>query len=222
MRTLRPQGRRNMRRLMPAGRPSRRRGLLERGDRRASGLALLGAGAAGGWLASNLDRRRRHIARDRAAAAVRRRAASADRRARYAAGIARGVAHEATTAFRHDGREYDDVTLARKVESEIFRGTDAPKGSVSVNVGNGVVELRGRVDHLEHIEALGDAAARVDGVKDVHNLLHTPDSPPRHSPAGDSTDVGARAGRMGARWRFTRHRATAPSDEESATHTQPS
>jgi hypothetical protein len=37
------------------------------------------------------------------------------------------------------------VTLARGVESEIFRPADAPKGKVSVNVAHGVVELRGEV-----------------------------------------------------------------------------
>lgn len=72
---------------------------------------------------------------------------------------------------------YDDVTLARKVESEIFRDADAPKGTVDVNAENGVVFLRGQVDREEQIQTLASAARSVDGVKDVESLLHTPGTP---------------------------------------------
>jgi osmotically-inducible protein OsmY len=66
------------------------------------------------------------------------------------------------------------VTLARKVETEIFRAADAPKGSVSVNAENGVVFLRGTVDDRAWIERLGAEAKNVDGVEAVRNLLHLP------------------------------------------------
>ncbi len=39
----------------------------------------------------------------------------------------------------------DDVTLTRKVETEIFRPQGAPKGKVDVNAVEGVVWLRGEV-----------------------------------------------------------------------------
>src|ERR687891_398335 len=58
---------------------------------------------------------------------------------------AKGAVQEATAPVRHAGREYDDVTLARKVESEILRDEDAPKGTVAVSAQHGVVELRGLV-----------------------------------------------------------------------------
>jgi hypothetical protein len=70
-------------------------------------------------------------------------------------------------------RDYDDVTLARKVESELFRPADAPKGAVSVNVNDGVVELRGELSDQSQIDELGKNAQKIDGVKDVRNLLHT-------------------------------------------------
>jgi len=162
-------------------------------SRGVTGLVAFGAGAATAWLAGYLDKRRRHIARDRVAAAGRDLADTAQRKAQYAAGVAKGAAHEATSPVRREGREYDDVTLARKVESEIFRPADAPKGSVSVNVQNGIVELRGEVKRPEDVEALGEAAAKVEGVKDVHNLLHTPGTPPKHSPPSDPADVKERA-----------------------------
>jgi osmotically-inducible protein OsmY len=85
----------------------------------------------------------------------------------------KGAVAEATAPIRHAGREYDDVTLARKVESEVFRSADAPKDTVSVNVADGVVELRGTVpEHGDALE-LASAAEKVDGVKAVNNLLTT-------------------------------------------------
>jgi osmotically-inducible protein OsmY len=71
------------------------------------------------------------------------------------------------------GKDYDDVTLARKVETELFRPADAPKGQVSVNVNDGVVELRGELPDQQQIDELGANAKKVDGVRDVRNLLHT-------------------------------------------------
>ena len=48
-----------------------------------------------------------------------------------------------------------------------------PKGSISVNVNDGVVELRGELTDQKQIDELGDTAKKIDGVKDVRNLLHT-------------------------------------------------
>jgi hypothetical protein len=66
--------------------------------------------------------------------------------------------------------DLNDPALARKVESEIFRPADAPKGDVAVNVEYGVVFLRGTVPE-EKISELESAARSVDGVRDVENLL---------------------------------------------------
>ena len=74
------------------------------------------------------------------------------------------------------GRDYDDVTLARKVESELFRPADVPKGAISVNVNDGVVELRGELTDQGQIDELADTAKKIDGVKDVRNLLSTSNS----------------------------------------------
>jgi hypothetical protein len=71
------------------------------------------------------------------------------------------------------GKDYDDVTLARKVETELFRPDDVPKGAISVNVNDGVVELRGELPDQAQIDELGNTARKISGVKDVRNLLHT-------------------------------------------------
>jgi osmotically-inducible protein OsmY len=68
--------------------------------------------------------------------------------------------------------ELNDPALAAKVESEIFRGDDVPKGSINVNAENGVVYLRGEANNPEQVEELGKAARKVDGVREVKNLLH--------------------------------------------------
>jgi osmotically-inducible protein OsmY len=68
----------------------------------------------------------------------------------------------------------DDITLARKVESEIFRGADVPKGQINVNVEDGVVYLRGELEQPDLIDDLGAQARKVQGVLAVENLLHVP------------------------------------------------
>jgi osmotically-inducible protein OsmY len=88
---------------------------------------------------------------------------------RKAVGKVKGAASSVTGG----GKDYDDVTLARKVETELFRPADAPKGQVSVNVNDGVVELRGELADQKQIDELGETARKIGGVKDVRNLLHT-------------------------------------------------
>jgi osmotically-inducible protein OsmY len=87
----------------------------------------------------------------------------------------RKVAGRAKGAVQSVGgsKDYDDVTLAHKVETELFRPADVPKGAISVNVNDGVVELRGELPDQEQIDELGKTARKVSGVKDVRNLLHT-------------------------------------------------
>jgi len=133
-----------------------------------------GSGAA---LAYFLDpdrgRRRRHIARDRFAAALRRFGWNASKVGRHAADAAYGMGQEAVHAV--DIREaLDDATLARKVESEIFRDLLIPKGSINVNAEEGVVVLRGQVERPEQIKSIEDSVRRIPDVLDVQNFLHMP------------------------------------------------
>ena len=68
----------------------------------------------------------------------------------------------------------NDQALADRVKSEIFQPADAPKGSVNVNVENGVVYLRGEVRRPDEISRLVQQAREVEGVSAVESLLHTP------------------------------------------------
>jgi hypothetical protein len=82
----------------------------------------------------------------------------------------------------------DDATLARKVETEIFRIRGIAKGKIDVNAADGVVWLRGQVTRLEQMRELEERARHVLGVKEVRNLLHLPGTPPRaDAPSRPST-----------------------------------
>ena len=138
---------------------------------------LLGAaaGAAAAWFLDPDDGpRRRNVTRDKAMKYARKGASEAEAKAQYAGQAVKGAATQAAPGSgREDaGERLNDAGLAAKVESEIFRDADAPKGDVSVNVEDGVVHLRGQVDSPETITQLEQAARQVEGVRDVKNLLH--------------------------------------------------
>jgi hypothetical protein len=134
-------------------------------------------GALGALLAYFFDpdngTRRRHMLRDRTAGFFRaggRRAARAGRGvAAEAYGVSQKVQH-----IKEEPKDFDDATLADKIRSEVFRGPDIPKGQVNVNVQDGVVQLRGEVSPPELIDELVEQARKVQGVREVENLLHLP------------------------------------------------
>lgn len=175
------RGRRGVR-ARPHGLRFRRRA---RGTTRAGSAALALSGvAAGAMLAYLLDGRRRRRAA-RATAPLRRSRRRAARATRIAfvrtEGRARGVLH----GLRRRERETpDDVTLAHKVESIVFRDPRFPKSQISINAEEGDVVLRGQVDGPELIRDLEQAVRRIPGVREVENLLHPPGTPPPSSHAG--------------------------------------
>jgi osmotically-inducible protein OsmY len=148
--------------------------------------AAVGA-AATHFLDPDSGRKRRHQLRDQAASKASAGASRAATTASYAAGKAKGAVVSATPRMPggHRIEDVDDVTLARKVETEIFRDPSAPKGDVSIDVQAGVVYLRGMVADEAWIDRLADEAKKVEGVKGVKNLLHHPGTPtPAAEPRG--------------------------------------
>jgi hypothetical protein len=77
---------------------------------------------------------------------------------------------------RYTVEKPNDPTLARKVESELFRDGNVQKGSIDVNAQHGRVQLRGVAESQELIDDLVQRTRNVDGVRDVENLLHLPGS----------------------------------------------
>ena len=105
-----------------------------------------------------------------------------ERAGRAVSSQAYGVTQKVAHAGGDEDKELTDETLKNKVETEIFRDADAPKGQVDVNAVNGVVYLRGEVEKPEMIDDLVKAAQKVSGVKSVENLLHTPGTPAPATP----------------------------------------
>jgi osmotically-inducible protein OsmY len=132
---------------------------------------LFGAAAAGAvaWLAKNHETAKRYVDR-------------------YA-GQAKGMAGSLPGVGRLPAEErLNDPALARKVESEVFRDKDIPKGHINVNVEYGVVYLRGELPNREIMDDLVSATRKVHGVRGVENLTHLPSEPP---PAKDEAAHGA-------------------------------
>lgn len=139
-----------------------------------------------GWLAAwFLDPQRGHsrraLTRDRWLGRLRRLRRRAERFGRGVGAHAYGLVQRATHLRERSKGDVDDVTLARKVETEIFRPADVPKGRINVNAENGKIVLRGELDSFELIERLVEQTRKVHGVKAVESLLHTPrESAPMH------------------------------------------
>jgi osmotically-inducible protein OsmY len=119
-------------------------------------------------------RRRRAEVVQRTGGFFRRRAREAGRMGRAVGAEAYGVTQKVTHLREEGPKELNDPAIARKVETEIFRDPDVPKGQINVSVRDGVVELRGEVPQPDMINELVEKARSVPEVRDVENLLHLP------------------------------------------------
>lgn len=151
------------------------------GRAKASGISSKAVGAAGVaglvagyFLDPEAGRRRRNVARDRALALIRRGARKTRREADPVTGTLEGKMEAAKSSTAPETSAANDQALADRVKSEVFQPSGAPKGSVNVNVENGVVYLRGEVKGPDEIKKLVKDAEAVDGVRGVESLLHTP------------------------------------------------
>lgn len=150
------------------------------------GLAVALAGGA--LLAFLLDpdrgRGRRAVAGDRVAGTARRVGRQAGRFARRAAATVRGWQARANHRGQNGEPYPDDVSLAHRVETEVFRDPEIPKGRMNVNVEQGVVVIRGTVEDPSMAERIERRVLRIPGVIGVRNLLHAPGTPAPTWPGG--------------------------------------
>src|SRR5205823_10413755 len=105
---------------------------------------------------------------------------SLERLTRFTASTAAGRV-EALRNRATGPKPLNDETITRKVESELFRDPDVPKGHINVNTVDGVVELRGQVKRPEMIKAYEAKVRAIPEVRDVQNLLHLPKTPAQTS-----------------------------------------
>lgn len=135
---------------------------------------VAGSALAAYFLDPESGKRRRAVTKDRIAGFFRRRGRDVSRAGRGVASTAYGTAMKAKHLRGEEKPQPNDATLVGKVESEIFRDADVPKGQINVNAENGKVYLRGEVGKPELINDLEKRARKVQGVQDVENLLHLP------------------------------------------------
>jgi osmotically-inducible protein OsmY len=125
-------------------------------------------------------RRRRKVDMDRVAGAAR----SGWRRLLRALRLVQSDAYGVAKKIEHREeipKDLDDATLAHKIETEVFRDADVPKGQINVNVQEGIAQLRGEVPTPDMLEALIEKTREVQGVRHVESLLHLPGTPaPMH------------------------------------------
>ena len=74
-------------------------------------------------------------------------------------------------------KQLDDITIARKVETELFRLPGVEKGKIDVNVVDGVVYLRGIAKTPAQVRAVEAKTRAIPEVVEVENLLHLPKTP---------------------------------------------
>jgi len=140
--------------------------------RRMSKLMTVGMGAGLMYfLDPKLGRSRRVKARDQVMAKLRRVERDRERQRRYQEGVAEGARHQGGPAHR----PADDRALADRIRSEL--GASFPHERVSLDVVNGIAELRGQLDDRAAISALEAQVRAVPGVAGVVNLLHLPGEP---------------------------------------------
>lgn len=149
--------------------------------------ALLVAAAAGAAFAHLFDpergRRRRRYLRERTAGSLRhawRRFARGGRAtALQALGHTKGALHSLRPG---PAASLDDVGLAHKVETVLFRDPHVPKGQISINAESGTVFVRGQLESAELIDYVANAARKIAGVGEVVNLLHQAGTEAPHPP----------------------------------------
>ena len=150
-------------------------------------LATMALGAVAGAAALYLldprsGRRRRAMLGDRIGATARRGARRLERVTRYAGSTIASTRERVTGRMRDDGDwEYvDDATITDRVESQVFRDQDLPKGELNIDTVGGVVMIRGEVERPDIMNEIVARTWRVEGVKDVRNLMHLPGVPAPH------------------------------------------
>lgn len=106
---------------------------------------------------------------------------AAARKTDYMSGKVTGMSYGARKmAHLNGGEEPPDLDqfIAHKVETEVFGRPGIPKGALNVDSVDGVVTVRGTVESREVMQRILKDVEGVDGVRDVVNLMKTPQDMP--------------------------------------------
>lgn len=141
--------------------------------------SFLGGALAMFLLDPRMGKRRRALFRDKGVLTyhflVRRLPGVTRKRSVWVRDRVRGMGYELRHAVTRNGHKAaDDVDLAQRVRTEVFRDPSIPDGAVNVDAYEGVVTLRGELATPEMIHELVRRTERVEGVRQVRSLLHLP------------------------------------------------
>ncbi|MGI8824884.1 MAG: BON domain-containing protein [Chloroflexota bacterium] len=84
------------------------------------------------------------------------------------------VVRETVQRGHPDNPNPDDNTLRDRVETELFRDSEIPKGELNIFVVDGVVDLRGELPSQTMIDKVIQRAESVEHVRGVRSYLHLP------------------------------------------------
>jgi gas vesicle protein len=147
-----------------------------------SGWAIAAGALAGAFAVYLFDpergKARRAIVVDWTSARLRRGIRSLNQLGRYSANTASAMPQRMISLKSGQQRPTpDDLTLRDRVESEVFRDPELPKGEINFDVSNGIVTIRGAVENAFRIATIEKAVFKVPGVTGVENLLHVSGTP---------------------------------------------
>jgi hypothetical protein len=177
--------------------------------RRAGLLTGMGVGAAAMYFFDpDRGRGRRTRARDKLVAKQRQMRRERERAVRYQEGVMQGLAHSRGP----ERPPADDHTLADRIKSEL--GPRLHGEHVSLDVADGVVELRGELENEAMIEDLVLSVSQVPDVSMVVSLLHLPGRPAPNK--ADALEASRRAENATTEPSSVHDAATAPPQAETA------
>jgi osmotically-inducible protein OsmY len=137
---------------------------------RSSRAFVIGVGAAY-FFDPRLGRRRRHVARDRAAKVVRTMTRTTGKKARFSAGKVRGLYARGRQVVVRPTVDGNDAVVEQRIRSEALRDVGIPASDIDLSVENGVVSLTGSVPGDKPASDLVARVQKVPGVEDVAAML---------------------------------------------------
>lgn len=110
------------------------------------------------------------------------------RKVDYLSGVARGARYRATHVAQRNGEALpdEDQFITDRVMSTVFRDPALPKGDINVNTVDQVVYLRGHVEDGRLVKEIEDRVRKVEGVREVINVINRPEVDPSDIRADDA------------------------------------
>ncbi len=138
---------------------------------RSTRAFVIGVGTAY-FFDPRLGRRRRSVARDRGAKAMRQMTRIVGKKARFSAGKTRGYYARSRHVVARPATESADAIVEQRIRSDALRDVGVSTRDVEIDVEDGVVTLTGEVVGDKRASDLVARIGKVPGVENVAAMLH--------------------------------------------------